>query len=374
MPAAVAVGAGRPTGHASRRRKSARSAGLPMIHRSPEPGGPQQTESPPASMVATVGPSADALAQFFELQLAQAADEKEAAMSFAEEQLSRLSGMLQEIQKECGRLKARSEKLEEDNAELKKITQRSVRELDQEKVRVHNLAQQHRTVAKERRALHRQVADTERYALNHGRRWQERAVDLEHAELALRQSLAEQQAVASVTSTARQEHQQLRARAEVLEAELARERELARETQHGRLQAQKARERMEREVEMLRRELAAEQKITQQLKRDVPGKIRLALEEEREEKAAAVSRAQRETKQAQTEALGLRKKCEVLSGEGLGAISVAVALQVLQSMGSSDSATLSWHELREALAPATTPDAVAVDVGVCGSEDDSTDD
>ena len=64
----------------------------------------------------------------------------------------------------------------------------------------------------------------------------------------------------------------------------------------------------------------------------------------------------------------------MLSGEGLGTISVAVALQVLQSVGSSDSATLSWHELREALAPATTPDAVAVDVGVCGSEDDSTDD
>ena len=118
------------------------------------------------------------LAAFFEGQLAQAAEDKEVAMQFAEEQLGRLNGQMVASQRECGRLKARLEQMEENHAAVSRAAAKAVKDLKHERLRRDNMAGQMKSIAKERRALHRQATDTERYTLEQGRRWEERAVDL----------------------------------------------------------------------------------------------------------------------------------------------------------------------------------------------------
>lgn len=156
------------------------------------------------------------LASFFEAQLAQAADEKEAAMSFAEEQLARLNAQLVAAQRECGRLKARNENLEEEHEAVTKENAKLSKLVATEKTRRKNMAAHMETVEKERKAFYRHAADTERYTLNQGRRWEERegglreemellqrrneelaavAENAEGLDLALRRSRVEQEAM-----------------------------------------------------------------------------------------------------------------------------------------------------------------------------------
>ena len=99
-------------------------------------------------------------------------------MSFAEEQLARLNASLVTSQRECGRLKARLEKVEEEHSALKILTEKATKDYNHEKLRRENMVGRMKAIAKERRALHRQATDTERYTLEQGRRWEERAIDL----------------------------------------------------------------------------------------------------------------------------------------------------------------------------------------------------
>ena len=270
------------------------------------------------------------LASFFEAQLAQAAEEKEAAMAFAEEQLARLNRELIASQRECGRLKARCENFEENHEEVTKENAKITKMLATEKTRRRNMGKHMETVEKERKAFYRHAADTERYTLNQGRRWEERegelrseleeiraankelqesAANAEGLDLALRRSRVEQEAMISSTVAHKKEKNEVSTRLKTIETELRHEKELRIEMERARDQGVRQREKCEAEIARLEGQLESVAEREQALKMDIPGKIKMALEDETEAKEAAFARvaeAQRLQKRAEMRLLALQ--------------------------------------------------------------------
>ena len=277
---------------------------------------------------AVAGDSSAFLASFFEAQLAQAANEKEAAMSFAEEQLTRLNAQLIAAQRECGRLKARNENLEEEHEEVTREQAKMAKLLAIEKTRRKNMAAHMETVEKERKAFYRHAADTERHTLNQGRRWEEREGELrdemermrqrneelaaaaENAQgldLALRRSRVEQEAMIAATVGHKKANKEYAERINALETELRHERALRIDIEHSRDQGARQREKLENEVKRLRALVENAAAKEQALKSEIPGKIKMALEDEAEQKQRALKRVNKAIRGQQLAELRLRE-------------------------------------------------------------------
>lgn len=267
-----------------------------------------------AGVAPPAGDSSAFLASFFEAQLAQAANEKEAAMTFAEEQLTRLNAQLVAAQRECGRLKARNENLEEEHEEVTREQAKMAKLLAIEKTRRKNMAAHMETVEKERKAFYRHAADTERHTLNQGRRWEERegglreemermrqrneelaaaAENAEGLDLALRRSRVEQEAMIAATVGHKKANKVYAERIKALETELRHERALRIDIEHSRDQGARQREKLESEAAELKAQLEQAMEKQQVLKSEIPGKIKMALEDETEHKQRALKQANR---------------------------------------------------------------------------------
>jgi hypothetical protein len=312
---------------------------LPSI--TPEPQQQQSQQQPPqgdmprAAMRHSMGggapPAGDPsafLASFFEAQLAQAADEKEAAMTFAEEQLARLNAQLIAAQRECGRLKARNENLEEEHEEITREQAKMAKLLAIEKTRRKNMAAHMETVEKERKAFYRHAADTERHTLNQGRRWEERedglrdemeqmrrqneelaaaAENAQGLDLALRRSRVEQEAMIAATVGHKKENKAYAERLKTLETELRHERALRIDIEHSRDNGARQREKLENEVAVLKEQVGQAEEKERALKLEIPGRIRMALEDETEEKQVALSKVNKAVRNQQLAELRLKE-------------------------------------------------------------------